>query len=222
MSRWNTAQQAERKHSAHQSVVSNQESAKNRFESIWKQDVSVLLDKDVLAVGGGTGLIHALEYPHSQVSVDPLYETKRISSTQTNAEIICGGGEYLPFSEDSFDIVISHNVLDHTHNPNNVLGEISRVLERNGKFFFSVNVFSIPRFIRKRLGLIDTPHPHHFSAEEVEQMLQCSGFRIEKEIIESHWFNNESTFKLLSQKEFKKVAGKFTQIELFTAVCSLK
>jgi SAM-dependent methyltransferase len=163
-----------------------------------------------------------LECPHSQVSVDPLYETKRIPSTQTNAEIICGGGEYLPFCEDVFDVVISHNVLDHTHNPNNVLDEISRVLEPNGQFFFSVNTFSIPTFIRKRLGLVDTPHPHHFSVEEVKQSLQYSGFNIEKQGTESHWFSDEKTLKLLSRKEFKKVAGKFAQIELFTATCSLK
>lgn len=136
MSRWNTAQRAERKHSAHRSVVSEQESAKNRFNSLYEEDISDLSNKNVLAVGGGTGLIHALEYPHSQVSVDPLYETKRIPSAQTNAEIICAGGEYLPFGKDSFDIVISHNVLDHTYNPNNVLNEISRVLECNGQFFF--------------------------------------------------------------------------------------
>lgn len=221
MSRWNRAQQAERRHSAHTSVVSDQEAAKNRFESSWEEDISVLSDKNVLAVGGGTGLVHGLDHPKSLVSVDPLYEAKQILPTQTNAEIVCGGGEHLSFKENSFGIVISHNVLDHTHNPNAVLDEISRVLKRDGQFLFTVNTFSIPRFIRNKLGLIDTLHPHHFNTKEVEQMLHSSGFRIEKRDEKSHWFNTESTLSLLKRREFKKVAGKYTQIKLFSAICRL-
>lgn len=221
MSRWYTAQQAERKHPAHTSIVSDQESAKSRFENNWGENISMLSDKDVLAVGGGTGLIHALDNPQSQVSVDPLYETKRITPTQTNAEIICGTGEYLPLQKNSFDIAISHNVLDHTQNPNNVLDEISRVLDHNGQFFFTVNTFAIPKIIRNKLGLIDTPHPHHFSIEEVEQKLRSSGFKIKKKNKISYNFTEESILTSLFRGNLKKAGGKLAKIKRFSAICHL-
>ena len=63
MSRWHTAQQAERNHSAHASIVSDQESARSRFETNWNESIEKLSNKDVLAVGGGTGIIHSLEHP---------------------------------------------------------------------------------------------------------------------------------------------------------------
>ncbi|AXG09696.1 class I SAM-dependent methyltransferase [Haloplanus rubicundus] len=221
MNRWQTAQQAERNHSAHTSIVSDQESAKSLFERLWQEDISVLSNKDMLAVGGGTGIIHALEHPRLQVSIDPLYEEKRIPRTKTNAEIICGSGEHLPFSNNSFDIVYSQNVLDHTRNPNEVLDEISRILKRDGQFFFSVNTFSLPKIIRNKLDVVDTPHPHHFGPEEIKQMLQSSGFKLENIHMRTHSFTEKSVFSLLCQKEFKKAGGKLAQIKDFCAICRL-
>lgn len=45
------------------------------------------------------------------------------------------GGE-LPFENETFDVVFCCDVLDHVHDWDKVVGEISRVLRRNGVFFF--------------------------------------------------------------------------------------
>ncbi len=46
--------------------------------------------------------------------------------------VVNSPGESLPFADDSFDIVYSANVLEHTANPEQVLGESLRVLRSGG------------------------------------------------------------------------------------------
>ena len=45
-----------------------------------------------------------------------------------------GRGEQIPFSDESFDIVIADNVLEHLENPAEVFGEVARVLKPSGHF----------------------------------------------------------------------------------------
>ena len=46
--------------------------------------------------------------------------------------IIAGAGESLPYPDESFDIIYSANVLEHTQRPAQVLSESVRVLKRGG------------------------------------------------------------------------------------------
>ncbi|KRE75423.1 class I SAM-dependent methyltransferase [Paenibacillus sp. Soil750] len=46
--------------------------------------------------------------------------------------------EQLSFEDNSFDIVISQDVLEHIENPNNALAEINRVLKLNGTHVFTI------------------------------------------------------------------------------------
>ena len=50
------------------------------------------------------------------------------------------GGETLPFDDDSFDVVLCDNVVDHALNPRKILEEIARVLKPGGTLYFEVNV----------------------------------------------------------------------------------
>jgi len=222
MRRWKRAQRAERTHPSHGSINSDRAAAKELFDHHWGVDISALDDQTVLAVGGGTGVIHALERPRLLVSLDPLYEEKRIPRSRTHADVVCGSGEYIPFSDDSFDTVFSDNVMDHTLRPVSVLEEIHRVLRSDGLFLLSVNTFDISKVVRKLLGVVDKPHPHHFSPEEVERMLRSAGFELRRTDRQKHWFTDSGTLSLLAQNEFKKAGGKLARIERFCAVCRLE
>ncbi|MEY7849478.1 class I SAM-dependent methyltransferase [Natrarchaeobius sp. A-rgal3] len=178
--RWKTAQTAEASHRSHGSHESSFPDVLSQYGITPK----TLEGKNVLAVGAGTGIIHGLEIQCNNVAVDPLTSAFSDVLEESTGELITAIGENLPFEDDSFDIVINRNVLDHTVQPGTVLDEIRRVLRPGGKFIFNVNTFRIPRIIRKRLSYIDTPHPHHFSPSEIQTMLVTHGFEIEQQRVE--------------------------------------
>jgi len=99
-------------------------------------------DSRVLEVGSGAhGLIFGLGNK-SGIGIDPLADHyKRLFPVwQGNAQTIAAIGEKLPFSDSSFDVVLSDNVIDHAENPIAILEEITRVLKPSGLFYFTVNV----------------------------------------------------------------------------------
>jgi ubiquinone/menaquinone biosynthesis C-methylase UbiE len=57
------------------------------------------------------------------------------------ARITNASGEALPFGDESFDVVYSANVLEHTDNPELVVGESLRVLRRGGLFHMEMPNF---------------------------------------------------------------------------------
>lgn len=59
-----------------------------------------------------------------------------ISNTKTN--FLSGSAYLLPFSDDSFDLVVCSEVLEHLHDYKDAIKEINRVLKPGGQFLASV------------------------------------------------------------------------------------
>lgn len=215
--RWTKAQDAEAEHEAHSPGFTPRSHAVSYFDDYWNTDLESITGERVLSVGGGTGVIHTLRLPRLQVSIDPLYESLSIEVEDSNAMSLCACGEKLPFPNDFFDTVISFNVLDHTREPEAVLEEIFRVLKHRGRFLLAVNTFDIPGFIRDKMGMIDTPHPHHFSTREIRESLRHAGFEIVHFSSRSRF--SEGILQLLSRGQFKRVGGRIANIKFTTAVC---
>ena len=96
----------------------------------------------VLEVGSGAhGLIFGFGNK-TRVGVDPLAaEYKRIfPKWQAAASTAAAIGEELPFADESFDIVLSDNVIDHAEQPLKIIDEIVRVMKPGGILYFTVNV----------------------------------------------------------------------------------
>ena len=49
------------------------------------------------------------------------------------AQVLCGVGEKLPFAADSFDLVLSHEVIEHVQDDRLAVGEMVRVLRPGGR-----------------------------------------------------------------------------------------
>lgn len=63
------------------------------------------------------------------------------SRTRTDATFISYDGKNLPFDDESYDLVYSHQVLEHVRYPDVVLKEIRRVLQKGGLFIGQTSQF---------------------------------------------------------------------------------
>jgi SAM-dependent methyltransferase len=71
----------------------------------------------------------------SDINQDAISSAARESTTQ--AKFIVADGAYLPFRDESFDVVICTQVYEHARNPTKLSEEIWRVLRQGGVCFFS-------------------------------------------------------------------------------------
>jgi ubiquinone/menaquinone biosynthesis C-methylase UbiE len=149
---------------------------------------SVFQGERVLEVGAGNGPVYAIENARHRVGIDPLStqsDALQDVGRQPNTSVFSGVGERLPFSDESFNIVMCINVLDHVKDPQKTLDEIFRVMVPGGTYLFRVHAFNMPQPIRKVLNHVDAPHPHHFHPDEMLSAIKSSGFKIEETKIDS-------------------------------------
>ena len=94
----------------------------------------------------------------------------------------------LPFPDNSFDIVVMAEVLEHLPYPNITLSEIKRVLKTNGKFIgnlpLAYHLKDRWQIIRGRKLLIsgDPTHLQFFSFDDVQKLIS-NFFNIEEIVI---------------------------------------
>lgn len=72
----------------------------------------------------------------SRMAAPALRFTRSMESAEasTRASFAAGVGEALPFVDDSFDAVLSYDVLEHVQDPRKTLAEVFRVLKTGGVF----------------------------------------------------------------------------------------
>jgi SAM-dependent methyltransferase len=69
-------------------------------------------------------------------SLEGLEYFESISNNQTS--FLSGSAYELPFKDNTFDLIICSEVLEHLHEYRNAIGEVFRVLKPGGKFLASV------------------------------------------------------------------------------------
>jgi len=96
----------------------------------------------VIEVGSGAhGLIFYFGLQHG-IGIDPLaVEYARLfPAWQRRTSTVASFGERLPFANDTFDIVLCDNVVDHAESPSGIVEELVRILIPKGLLYFTVNV----------------------------------------------------------------------------------
>jgi SAM-dependent methyltransferase len=82
--------------------------------------------------GVGTYLDHLSPYVGTVVGLD--FEHERVIQAHRSSELVlCSAGEHLPFPTDTFDLVLSHEVLEHVQDDRLAVREIVRVLKPGGR-----------------------------------------------------------------------------------------
>jgi len=77
-------------------------------------------------------LIHRLDPGAEWTGLDVQDSAEVRTRTRTDAEFHTFDGEHIPFEGCRFDIVYSHQVLEHVHRPEPLLAEVARVLRPGG------------------------------------------------------------------------------------------
>ncbi len=117
---------------------------KNRIEKIKKYITPS--EKNILDLGCGTGEITksiAKAFPDSDVvgiDISPwtIRKAKSYHLNAKNVEFLVGDAFNLKFRKNTFDIVISTEVIEHLLSPELIFDEVSRVLKKNGLFIICV------------------------------------------------------------------------------------
>lgn len=105
-----------------------------------------------------------------------------------NIEFKVASADRLPFKDNTFDVVLFYETIEHVENPKDCLIEIKRVLEKDGTIILTMDsgslLFRLVWFIwEKTKGKIwQGAHLHPFHHSELEQLIQSSGFKIKDKI----------------------------------------
>jgi len=104
-----------------------------RFELL-KQAAGDRLNGAVLVDGSGVGMYLSRLVPVSGFTVGLDIELPRVmeSRVYTN-NVFCAAGENVPLPESSFDLVFSHEVLEHVQDDKKAIREMVRVLKPGGR-----------------------------------------------------------------------------------------
>ncbi|MDM8518730.1 class I SAM-dependent methyltransferase [Anaerolineales bacterium HSG6] len=113
-------------------------------------------DSKVLVDGCGVGMyVKALKQftPHV-VGLD--IELERVIDSRHHSELVnVGAGEYLPYPDDYFDLILSHEVIEHVQDDAQSVAEMVRVLQPGGRIVI---------FCPNRLYPFET-HGHYWRGE---------------------------------------------------------
>lgn len=154
--------------------------------------VSTLLDshhqdwrKRILQIGPAClGEIHFLD-SSERYAVEPLawHLNSRGLLRQDRVHWLAGMGEYLPFPDAHFTVILLSNVLDHVARPSRVLAEVRRCLAPDGIAWLSCHVsrpIVLPLF-RALHHLRFTyfgGHPWYYSPSGLDRLCKQAGLKI--------------------------------------------
>lgn len=131
----------------------------------------------VLDVGGGRFVTSApaarLNFSRWTV-VEPLPELLPTAVERPDVDLVVADGQHLPLADDSYDTVLSIQVLEHVFEPMRMLEELYRVVRPGG-----VVVLMVPQTANIHLA------PHHYQ-NFTRYWLDESARRLGAEVVEQH------------------------------------
>jgi Methylase involved in ubiquinone/menaquinone biosynthesis len=93
-------------------------------------------DQTILDLGAGAGIVEQMNFRgHARrvcgIDLDPRVETNPFLDEGKQTD-----GASIPYADNTFDLVVSDNVLEHLERPAEVFTEVRRVLKPGGLFLF--------------------------------------------------------------------------------------
>jgi ubiquinone/menaquinone biosynthesis C-methylase UbiE len=170
-------------------------------------------NKKVLEIGVGVGTDH-LELAKSGAiltGIDITLESVELTNKNLKlhgykSNLLVADAEYLPFKDNSFDIVYSFGVLHHTPNTQKAINEVYRALKPQGRAIISLyhkNSLSFWGFV----FLYDFILRGKFIKMTLEKRISA---------IEKGGEETKPLVKLFTKKQARELFNKFEKIKIFT------
>lgn len=147
--------------------------------------------KSVLEIGSGAGqFIKSVKYYFNNLNCYACDLSKNaIKELSTNKQIksLVAKGENLPFKDESFDIIIFFDLLEHLKDPILLLIEIKRILKKDGILHCQIpienNKYTLEFILRKfgiGKGLKEKycGHMQQFNLKDIKKLLDNTNFTI--------------------------------------------
>jgi len=173
-------------------IISAMMQSSRRVREILESFQPIKPDARVIEVGSGAhGRIFYFGSPRG-VGVDPLAVSYRslFPRWQSCAPTVAAVGESLPFRDQSFDVVICDNVVDHAESPARIVRELTRILVPGGLLYFTVNVhhpvYAVAAGVHSSWRAVGVPyevgpfadHTTHLTVDAAERLFQGLPLRI--------------------------------------------
>ena len=160
-------------------------------------------DARVLEVGSGAhGLIFFFGAPHG-IGIDPLADhyVRLFPAWQRRAPTVTARGESLPFPDNSFEVLLSDDVLDYAEDPAAILAEMTRVMTSSGILYLTLNishpVWKVWDVLRRAADF----HTTNISLQGAHRLVRSLGLRV---VWESHNIvDNRATFKARTERRLQ-------------------
>lgn len=136
-------QKKAKRFSGHEAEVMEQmQRASSRARSILEKFQHIDPSASVIEVGSGAHGVIFFFGADSSVGVDPLAVSYRalFPAWQGRVQTVSAFGEQLPFQDQSFDIVLCDNVVDHGESPPGIVAELVRIMKTGALLYFTVNI----------------------------------------------------------------------------------
>lgn len=185
----------------------------NLFQSLWhgrkialaKKLLNAIKFKNCLDVGCASGFmvseIAKLNPKAKYFGID-IYEKviKHARKTYPNIKFEVASASKIPFADNSFDLILFYETIEHVEDPQICLKEIKRVLKEQGHLILTMDsgsfLFRMVWYVwEKSYGKIwQGAHLHPFHHKQLEELIKTVGFKIKNKIF-SH-LGMEITFIL--------------------------
>lgn len=157
----------------------------------------------ILDVGCGLGfLLGAIDKKHQKFGLE--VSSFAAEHAQKYAQVLKSKLEDTDFEEDSFDVVVSHHVIEHVDFPEVFLTKIKQILKPGGYLILATPDFDsvCARLFKENYRMLyDKTHVSLFSFDSLKKMLKNFGFEI-KEVdfpyFETEYFNENNILKMLN------------------------
>jgi ubiquinone/menaquinone biosynthesis C-methylase UbiE len=152
--------------------------------------------KRLLDLGCGTGNVLKRLKEDKEIALSGLDLSENMIETAKKnvgerAELKVGDAEYIPWNDETFDVIVCNASFHHYPNPEKVLLEMKRVLKKNGTLI--IGDPTCPIMIRQILNIFcklsNNGDYRIYSKKEIEEMLLRCGFE-------------PSDFKMINWKSF--------------------